>query len=238
MKKNYKFIILVVSALVLVTVVAFGLSGFKDKIEKVNETDAQRFKREYEEFNGKEVNGMKYTTLEISEDNLIKYANIDDIEYIFRSGDGIVYFGYPACPWCRTAVPVLLQAADDAGVDKIYYFDVTDIRSSYKVVDGKLVVEKEGTDEYYKLLEILENYLEVYTVKDENGVEYFTGENRLYVPYVFFIKDGEVVATHLDTVESQTNPFKALDDEQYEALYSIYTDYIHDMLGDLCDERC
>jgi thiol-disulfide isomerase/thioredoxin len=238
MKKNYKFIILIVSALVLVTVVAFGISGFKDKMEKVNETDAQRFKREYEEFNGKEVNGMKYTTLEISEKNIIKYVDVHEVEDIFESGDGIVYFGYPSCPWCRTAVPVLLQAAEDAGVDKIYYFDVTGIRSEYKVKDGKLVVEKEGTDEYRHLLKILDGFLEAYLVKDDKGVEYFTGENRLYVPYVFFLKDGEVVATHLDTVESQENPFKALDEEQYEELYSIYTDYIHDMLGDLCDERC
>ena len=106
------------------------------------------------------------------------------------------------------------------------------------VKDGKLVVEKEGTDEYRHLLKILDGFLEAYLVKDDKGVEYFTGENRLYVPYVFFLKDGEVVATHLDTVESQENPFKALDEQQYEELYSIYTDYIHDMLGDLCDERC
>lgn len=238
MKKNYKFIILMVSALILLVVISFGFSGLKDEVKKVNETDAQKFKREYEELNGKEVSGRTYTTLEIDEENPIKYTNVEEIDKLMEDGTGIIYFGYPKCPWCRTAVPALLHAADDAGIDTIYYMDMTNERSSYVIEDGELIEEKKGTEEYYQLLNIFSAFLDNYIIQDEDGNDYFVGEQRIYVPLVFFIRDGEVIAVHMDTIESQENPFKELNEEQYEELYGIYSDYIHDMLGDLCDERC
>ena len=238
MKKNYKFFILIISALVLIGFVVFTFDDVKEEFVKMTETDGERFKREYEAINGKEAYGMKYPSLEIDKENPIKYSNAEEIESILSGRSGIIYLGYPNCPWCRTAVPVLLHAASDAGVDKIYYIDMSEERSSYKVEDGKLVLEKKGTDQYYKLLELFHDYLEEYFVQDEEGYDYFTGERRIYVPIVFFVKEGKIIGLHLDTVESQKNPFQALNEEQYEELYGIYTDYIHDMLGDLCDERC
>lgn len=234
MMKNYKIIVCVLSVLALTAVL---LIDFDKKLEPV-ETDAIKFKKEYEEINGKEAYGMKYSTLEISEDNPIKYSNADEIERVLKDGNGIIYLGYPNCPWCRTAVPVLLTAAIDAGVDKIYYINMSEERDSYIVKDGEVILDKKGTDQYYKLLELLDEHLDEYIVKDEEGKEYSTNEKRIYVPVVFFVKEGKIVGMHLDTVESQKNPFQALNKEQTEELYGIYTDYIHEMLGDLCDERC
>ena len=87
-------------------------------------------------------------------------------------------------------------------------------------------------------IELIKGTLDDYIVKDDDGKEYDTGEKRIYVPVVFFVKDGDIVGMHLDTVESQENPFKALTDSQYEELYNIYSNYIHEMLGNLCNESC
>ena len=234
--KNYKVIVCVLSVLALTAILLIDFD--KDGKEPVI-TDAMKFKSEYEELNGKEAYGvMKYSELEISEDNPIKYSNATEIEKVLEDGSGIIYLGYPNCPWCRTAVPILLTAAMDAGVDKIYYVNMSEERDSYVVKDGEVTLEKKGTDQYYKLLELFDEYLDDYIVKDDDGKEYSTDEKRIYVPVVFFVKDGEIIGMHLDTVESQTNPFQALTKEQTEELYGIYTDYIHDMLGDLCTERC
>ena len=232
--KKFKIGICVISALVLISVIVFRYVDSQQK----KETDALRFKKEYEEMNGQEISGFQYPNLEIDENNPIKYSNAEEIEKLLKDGSGVVYLGYPKCPWCRTAVPVLLHAALDAGIETIYYIDMSEERDSYVVEDGKITLEKEGTEEYYKLLELFDEYLDDYVVKDDDGNNYDTGEKRIYVPVVFFIKEGEVVGFHLDTVESQKNPFQALNEEQYEELYGIYSDYIHDMLGDLCNERC
>lgn len=236
--KIYKVISCIISTLILICVVVFNLDDLRNEFQKIRETDAEKFKREYELFNGEEAYGMKYPSLEIDKDNPIKYSNSKEIENILKSGSGIIYFGYPKCPWCRTAVPVLLHAASDAGVNKIYYIDMSEERSSYSYKEGKVTLDKKGTDQYYELLKLFEGYLDKYYVKDENGVEHDTGETRIYVPIVFFVREGEIVGYHLDTVETQKNPYQDLNDKEYEQLYNIYTNYIHDMLGDLCDERC
>ena len=42
-------------------------------------------------------------------------------------------------------------------------------RDKYEVVDGKLVKTENGTEEYKKLLTLLDSILDDYVVEDENG---------------------------------------------------------------------
>lgn len=207
--------------------------------EKKN-TDALKFKEEYESLNGeKNQQGKIYPKVDISKDNPIKYSSIEKIVKIIEKGTGVIYFGFPKCPWCRSAVPALLNAAVESGIDTIYYLNVTDVRDS-KVVDanGKIVTEKEGSKEYPKLLKALDKYLDEYVVEDANGKKYKTGEKRIYVPLVVFVRNGKVIGTHLDTVKSQKDPYKGLTEEQNEELSLIYYKYMNKMLGDSCDENC
>ena len=207
--------------------------------EKKN-TDALKFKEEYESLNGeKNQQGKIYPKVDISKDNPIKYSSIEKIVKIIEKGTGVIYFGFPKCPWCRSAVPALLNAAVESGIDTIYYLNVTDVRDS-KVVDanGKIVTEKEGSKEYPKLLKALDKYLDEYVVEDANGKKYKTGEKRIYVPLVVFVRNGKVIGTHLDTVKSQKDPYKGLTEEQSEELSLIYYKYMNKMLGDSCDENC
>lgn len=238
MKSKIKYIILGISIVLLIAMVIYKVSSKGE--EEVVLTDALKFKEEYESLNGEvNVRGSKYPTIEIDEDNAIKYSNVSEVAEIVESGTGVIYLGYASCPWCRNAVPSLLHAASDAGIDTIYYIDMCEERDKYVVnEDGELVLEEEGTDGYQTLLEIFDEYLDEYYVEDSEGNEFDTGEKRIYVPIVFFVRDGEIVGYHMDTVESQENPYVLLDDEQYAELYNIYTKYMHDVLNDLCDERC
>ena len=74
------------------------------------ETDAEKFKKEYEKLNGQTIGetNYKYPSVEISKDNAIKYASYDEVLELLKSGTGVIYLGYETCPWCRNAVPVLL----------------------------------------------------------------------------------------------------------------------------------
>lgn len=239
MKNKMKYIILSVSVILLIATVVYKLND-KEEVEDPVVTDAMKFKEEYEGLNGKENDfGSKYPTVEIDEDNAIKYSNASEVKKVVESGTGVIYLGYPTCPWCRSAVPALLHAASDAGIDTVYYINMSEHRDRYSVNDeGDLVLDEKGTDDYQILLEVFDEYLDQYYVKDKDGNEIDTGEKRIYVPVVFFVREGEIVGCHLDTVESQDNPYQVLNDEQYAELYNIYTGLMHEVLNDLCDERC
>lgn len=158
-----------------------------------NTSDGLKFKNEYEELNSQSV------SMSIDEKNPIKYATFDEIIEILSEKTGVIYFGFPACPWCRNVIPVLFEVAQENNIDTIYYFNPREIRNS-------------GDDSYQKLISILDDYLEF----DENG------NKTLYVPDVYFIKDGKIVGNHLSTVESQTDPYLALTDDQKVELKNIY----------------
>jgi len=211
--------------------------------EKDKETDALKFKEEYETYNEKETsNGQIYPTVNVDEDNIIKYLSLKEMnEFLEDKKTGVVYLGYSSCPWCRTVVPVLLDAADSTTLEKIYYVDMKDKRDIKEIDEtGEIITTKEASQEYYDLLEKLDNILLDYTLTDKDGNEKHAGEKRIYVPLVLFVKDGEIINYHIDTVSSQTNPYEPLTEDQQIELYNVYSNAIHEVLGDVCqeEERC
>ncbi|MBP3461341.1 MAG: hypothetical protein J6K21_02915 [Bacilli bacterium] len=214
----------------LVLLFTFSITGCFNKKEE--QTDSIKFKEEYEKLNNKEVNGKKYLNISIDEKNPIKYKTEDEIVDIIKNKTGIIYLGYPECPWCRNAVPVLLEAAKQTGIDEIYYLNMHDIRDKKELIDGKIVTVEEGTEGYKKILEALGDKASIYKDLNDDSIR------RIYVPLVIFIDKGNIVAMQEATVESQKDPYIKLDEEQTKELLNIYKDNIHKMLNDMCDESC
>lgn len=223
--KIYLAIILVCTLLV-VSLCIFAIVNHKD--EKIS--DAIKFKEEYESLNGlvNENTEKEYINVEIDEDNPIVYKSGQEIIDIMENDDAIIYFGFSSCPWCRNAVPILLDAAKEMDVDKIYYVDILDMRDTYKF-SGSIEPEqtKNGTDAYYSILKILDSKLEKFYVTDESGNMYDTGVKRLYAPTVVSMSGGKVKGFHVATVESQIDPYVTLTDEEKEELKNIYKDIIN-----------
>lgn len=189
-------------------------------------SDAMKFKEEYESLNGKVVEGteLTYRSLEISEDNPFVYKSAGDIvKMIERKESFVVYFGFSTCPWCRSVISTLINVAKDNGLEKIYYVDVKDIRDTMTIDEsGNVVTSKEGSDDYYKLLTLLEPVLDDYTLTNEAGEEIATGEKRIYAPNVVSVVGG--VAKELETgiSELQTNAFMELTDEMISETYNKF----------------
>ena len=204
------------------------------------ENDSNKFKEEYESLNGKTFyQNYKYKDVTIPEDNPIKYSDYKEIIDIVKNGSGVIYLGYPECPWCRSMVSVLMEAASNTNISTIYYLNMHDVRDEYELSDNNEVkLVREGQEGYQELLEALDEILLDYTLKDSDGVEYSVGEKRIYVPIVIFVHDGTIVDYHMDTVETQTNPMDELTEEEHDELYDIYVSGIHKVLDDLCDENC
>lgn len=233
-KENIYRIVLPILCLILAILAYFKTTNTNN--------DPIKFKEEYEALNGeKTTNGNEYNTLEISEDNKIKYSNYDEIKKIIKKGTGIIYLGFPTCPWCRSAIPVLFDVVDNYDIDTIYYLDIKNERDSYIVEEGKLVYaldengnELKGTDGYFDLLELLDEHLSDYSITIDDEV-YEVGEKRIYAPSVIFVHDGKVLGIHVSTVSSQKSGYDKLTDEQYDELYGIYEDYILEMTSTTCD---
>lgn len=222
-----------ISLIIIMILAIFCLGGCKSK-----NTDALKFKNEYEDLNGKtSKSGKTYLDVSIDDDNPIVYLTAKEASEKINSDTGVFYFGFPECPWCRNALPVLLNAAKNSELDKIYYVNMYDVRDTMEVdTEGNVVTTKKGATGYSELLDSLDSILDEYTLTDSNDNQVLTGEKRVYVPLVVFVVDGKIVSYHADTVSSQTDPYVALDESQKEELYQIYNDGIHKVLGDVCDE--
>ncbi len=185
MKKKLLIIIDVLLVLILTGVVALLIYLF-------TRSDASKFKSEYEALNKENVE------IKVDKDNPIKYANIDEVFKILESGTGVIYFGFPGCPWCRNMLPILFQSAKQNNIDTIYYLNPREV----------------SDEDHSKLIDILKDYLDV----NEKG------ELTLYVPDVYFIKDGKILDHHSGTVNSQEDPYVLLNEEQKEELLQIFND--------------
>lgn len=238
-KKNIFIIISVVVILALLLIGGYFLSKKEDSVE----TDAIKFKNSYESLNDtiRESDGHKYNNVTISEDNPFIYVSAKEAARIIKEDRGVIYIGANWCPWCRNAVPVLIDAVKNNGVDKIYYVDLTEYRNVWEVVNGELVKTEKEKEGYYDLLNALDEVLgqETYKLKDEDGNSYDTNEKRIYMPMVLAVKGGKIIDTHVGTVDlvDGQDKYSYLNDTQKSELLSIYDSLVKQSLPNgLCKE--
>ena len=92
---------MIIVALAVVVLMVIGVL-FNPKADNI------KFKEEYERLNGKKSESGTYLKVKIDKDNPMIYANIEDVQKLLENGTGVVYFGFPECPWCRNMVPNLI----------------------------------------------------------------------------------------------------------------------------------
>lgn len=235
-KKKIMIGVSVLLIVIIVAIVGIMLLGKKEV------TDAMRFKEEYESLNGtiRKSDGHVYNDIRISEVNPIKYVNAKEVVEKLKNENAIVYFGANWCPYCRNAVPVLLEVARARNIETIYYIYLDNDKSMWEIKDGELVKTKDGTEDYYNLLDFLGDNLRDYVLTDSEGKEYETHEKRIYLPFVVAAKDGKIVSTastvKLDEGQSKYDP---LTEEQHDKLYKMYNELVNKVFDDgTCDEEC
>lgn len=220
------------SILVICSIGTMGIYELVNKKEEIK-TDAVKFKEEYESFNEKIIEGTEkqYSSIELLEKNPFYYASYEEIDKVL-DGTGVIYFGYPECPWCRELVPLLAQASKKVGMGKIHYKNLKEERNILTFEDGTVIQEKVGSEGYTKLLQKLDSILPIYEGLEDDTLK------RIYVPYVLFVRDGEIVDTHTGTWEEQTDPFTPLTEEEKTKLLSILVDKFMKVVDTSCDSAC
>lgn len=150
MKKN-----IIVPISILVLLIIAGLTYFFLLKKEEVTPDNVKFAKEY---------------TKISEDNLFKYKTLEEVNKILTKGTGVVYLGFPECPWCQEYVKYIDEVSKSVGLDKVYYSNILDDR-------------KNDTEEYKETVKILSDYLS----NDDEG------NKRVYVPSVIVVSSGKIV---------------------------------------------
>lgn len=199
-KKNKK-LYTIIGIVVLVLACSIGFYKVFTSIEN-KETDAEKFASEYS----------------IDNDNVFVYKTLEEINKILKNGTGIVYLGFPECPWCKGYVPYLNEVAKKEKLDKIYYFNILKDR-------------KNNTDDYKKTVELLKDYLKY---DDE-------GNKRIYVPAVIAVNKGKIVGfddeTSYDT-KGYEKPEDYWKNEDLDGLKNRLSKMINDVSFDYCTTDC
>lgn len=192
MNKKVKYIILGVLLLLIASLVVYFVF-----IKKDNNTDNIKFSKEY---------------TSVSKDNVFVYRSKDEIINILEHGTGIVYLGYPECPWCMAYVPLLNEIAKNEGIEKIYYYNIREDR-------------KNNTEFYQKVVSILNDYLNY----DEEG------KKRIFVPNVTFVKEGKIIFNDNETsLISEGTPSEYWTEEKKTLFNEKFRKNINELLADVC----
>jgi len=216
LRKSRLFIVVILTILVLLT-------GCKDK-----ETDAIKFKNEYESLNNtKSESGKDIRNITIDEKNPMVYKTEDDIVNLINNKETfLVYFGFAKCPWCRSVLPTLLEVSKENKISTIYYVDVLNIRDVYELDDnGNLNKTKEGTKGYNELLSLLGDKLSDYTLNGKS-----VGEKRIYAPNIVSIIDGKVDSVVTGISSLQTDGYMELTDEMVNETKNILNPVIEKLV--------
>lgn len=175
--------------LILIIIVLLGIGLYM--ILNKKEADSVKFSKEY---------------TSVSKDNVFTYRDINEIIKIMEKGTGVVYLGFPECPWCNAYVKYLNDVAKEVGIDKIYYYNI-------------LVDRLNNTVEYQKIVELLDGNL-------QNDPE---GNPRIYVPNVSFHIDGKIIGNDYETSKDThdlTNPDEYWTEEEVKDLKNTLTNYM------------
>ena len=146
----------------------------------------------------------------VAANNRFVYASDKEVLNIFDSGSGVVFLGFPQCPWCQHLSEYVDQAARAEGIAKIYYLNIRDARAN-------------NSEVYQKLVKKLEPYLD----KDDNG------KPRIFVPDVSIVKNGKIIGRYKEesTGDDNITPDKYWTSERIERTSSQLRGFMRQLKG-------
>lgn len=156
---------------------------------------------------------------------------------LIKNKTGIIYLGYPDCPWCQKLVPLLNESAKENVVEKIYYID-----DFYSMRPDKNE-NPTNEEEYNELVKLLGSEI-VELKSDEN--EY----DIIRVPVVLFVKNGKIVDYHKGTYDGHelktkkdengkiTYYLEDLTNKQKENVKNVLEEKIRKVYSNKCSAGC
>ncbi|MBP3635266.1 MAG: hypothetical protein J6J17_02240 [Bacilli bacterium] len=219
MKKSVKIIILVLTIVLLGVGLVYRFISNKNNANntiKVNE-DKVEFSKLYD----------------VDENNVFEKISADAAIDLLEKGTGILYLGYPKCPWCQDLIPLLNKAAKDNNIGSIYYIEkFFDMRPD-KVENPKY------QEEYNKIIK----YIDEYEIKINEKIK---EDDIIKVPLVLFVKNGKIIGYQKGTIsgheitknENGKYELRDLTDEEKTTIISKLNSLINKIYSNACSSGC
>lgn len=158
---------IIICSLIVLSLVGCG----KKETPKQEKKVTNKFKKEYEQFNN------KYLTVTIKEKNPMVYSNIEEIKNIMNNKSGLIYLGNPESNSCRESIEILIEAAKQTGLKKIYYLNTKDLN-----------FDEEKYDIFKKYISDF-NGIKLIFVKDKQNIGVIESSDTDYKPMTENEKD-------------------------------------------------
>lgn len=207
MKHTHKALL---AAGAVAAVAAAGAAGYRRAAERRANEAADTLRDAYESLNGQERltdPGEHFQTIALPAKIKVQFVTAQQAANL---RDGIVFFGFPTCPWCRNVLPLALEVVCGAG-QTLYYCPLDEYRDVYALEDDALVEKTPAGPGYHALLARLGDCLEPYTLTDSHGNDLPIGEKRIFAPTIVRFHNGgltnfwtlEAVGFHLPEGQSK-----------------------------------
>lgn len=184
------------------------LAEIMEKMEVTDSTSADDGAQDGESDageSGSEVSG--YPSLEGKETAFAVKSFSDVFQSIEQKENQLYYIGFPGCDWCQSMVAILNEAALETGKE-IWYVPLRDEQ-------GNELYEMEDRERF---VEFAQEHLD----KNEEG------EPALFAPYVFVLKEGEIIDSHVGTLDDHELE-EGMTAEQEEELLNIFKAMFHEV---------
>lgn len=160
---------------------------------------------------------FKKEYIKASKNNKFVYKTEEEIINILEKGTGIIYFGFPECPWCQEYIKYLDDISNKSNIKEVYYLNIFEIR-------------KNNTDEYKKIVNLLKDYLD----KDENN------NPRIFVPHVVAVKDGKIIDNDNETsmITESISTKEYWTEDKVEALKNKLKIIFDKVTLQICTDKC
>ncbi|MCI6266527.1 MAG: hypothetical protein MR598_06775 [Erysipelotrichaceae bacterium] len=125
-------------------------------------------------------------------------------------------------------------------VNLIQYSNLEEINKIIKDGTGVIYIGSPTDDVSRRAVDVLlgvthnTDLEKIYYISSMDGIQGIDSIEEKKIPLVLFVLDGEIVSYHIGTIEDKTD----LSDDELVQLYNIYSEGVHKVLQDACDERC
>lgn len=155
----------------------------------------------------------------------VTYLNLNEALEVFDKQKAILFIGSKKNLDCQKIMDIFNNVMAKYEIINFYYLDIEDELPNFEIVDNKVVKNKDGSEDYYKLLAKLDPFLNEKIIKKGNQ-EYKTEEKEIKIPLIITIKDQNILNYYYLKEEFNEN-----DVEQRLKLTDIYSDMIVELLN-------
>lgn len=144
---------------------------------------------------------------ELPEENNFYYMEKDAVETLLLHGTGILFLGFPECPWCQAYVPQLNEvlASNDA---KAAYYNIYKDKTEDRTFYDQIAADVESINDTGSQI-----------IQYNND-----GKQVIYMPLVLFIKNGRIIAYNNETSTTDSKVIQPADywtEEKKSALKAL-----------------